>query len=297
MSTPYNALVANPIFPFHLLESPMENVLTDTPVPQLHDSHSENIRLDSSFLAFFRQSLLHNTNYCADPVCCSIFEIPNTSPLYRSPNTVTTAGLRYPLLLFEDLLHILPNSDLSQRAIDFDARVLPSLPFLSRISSLTAAATNERNGADLSLHMGLCKALLGSSADDNSHYGALWHATTSLILGAFEIDNSVGRRLTWLTSAVLIVASGGMQTDPLVRYRTAIVNGCVQAVRPCLVLILFLSISLKFCISFSSARTTYYVLIKLLAPKVKFRDKLRSRHSGVSISYARRFVQYIIIRL
>ena len=185
-----------------------ENLLSERYIPNRQDSHIENVRPEAAFLDFFKQSLVHASPYCTDTTCCSFF---NSTDLGTESErdaadceSQESSHLKYPLLLFEDLSDLPPVSDLQTLAYNFHARTLPGLRFLQKVSSLAA------EHVDIPFHLLLCKALLGVEANSSQSHRPvqpLWRASVSLITGAVEVDNSLGRRLAWLTSVCAVIVT------------------------------------------------------------------------------------------
>lgn len=106
--------------------------------------------------------------------------------------------LVYPLTLFENLQDLPPFAVLENLAENFQARFVPSVPFLSRVTCLSTEQINAP------FYLLVSKALLGAAASTDPEHRALtttlWSACTSLVTGTVEVDNSLGRVLSWLSA-------------------------------------------------------------------------------------------------
>lgn len=171
--------------------------------PRRHDSHLASVGPETSFLDFFKQSLIYTSNYCTDPNCCTFFCNDDRT---SNPSTVQVpAGpeISYPLGLFEDLQGLPPHDELNNLAAEFHNKFVPVAPFLSRLSCLSPDKT------DIPLYLLLSKALLGTltsnSNDVQRATATLWRSCAALVTAAVEIDNSLGRAMPWLTAVSFLL--------------------------------------------------------------------------------------------
>lgn len=179
----------------------------DEYVPRHRDSAIASVRPEPSFLDFFRQSLIYTSQYCTEPGCCSFTarsSDPGTHPSPRRSNQQRAdPGLTYPLILFEELKDLPRRELLHSLATRFQNEVLPSLPFLTDVEYMSTIAK------ELPFYLLLAQALLGAIffSDSNSHLDIekLWHASTSLLLGAVEVDNTLGSTVSWQVSVCCIM--------------------------------------------------------------------------------------------
>ncbi len=159
------------------------------------------MRPDSSFLGFFKQALLYTSPSCTDSTCCNFFDedAPWRSSAQQDAQAPAVSGLKYPLVLFEDLQDLPPVSVLYEMSDRFHSQYLPGLCFLPQLSCLAAET------AQVPFHLLLSKAILGASGagstqPQKSANDALWRACASLLTGSVEVDNSQGMKITWLSS-------------------------------------------------------------------------------------------------
>src|ERR1700754_213301 len=67
--------------------------------PRRQDSQIELLRPETSFLEFFKQSLLYTSACCADPKCCSFFDDDVIVEGHAAPvQEASPSALKYPLL-------------------------------------------------------------------------------------------------------------------------------------------------------------------------------------------------------
>ena len=191
------------------LEVQAHNGCEDQYYPRRHDSHLESVQPESSFLEYFKQSLIYTCEYCTDPACCTIFDdaaFSRRTNVEHGPHQMeggsANAELSYPLALFEDLQDLPPVTVMLGLAASFHDRFVPSTPFLSKVSTL---APDQRN---VPFYLLLSKALMGAVASEDLHLqlptDTLWRACTSLVTGTVEVDNSLGRVITWLSAVRLV---------------------------------------------------------------------------------------------
>ena len=164
--------------------------------PRRQDSHVEIDRPETSFVEYFKQSLIYNSTYCTDPACCSILDDSTLPGAEASINP--EPPLNYPLPLFADLQDLPPLPVLRRLVASFCDRVIPSTPFL--LSVPTIATRSDTKLFDLLL----CKALFGASTSALPEHrqlaNQLWHACTSLVTASVSVDNGLGRVIEWLSA-------------------------------------------------------------------------------------------------
>lgn len=173
--------------------------------PRRQDSHVELVKPESSFLEFFKQSLVYTSKYCTDSNCCSFLghtasAVASGTDQQHESNT----SLGYPLALFANLQDIPPPAVLHHLAQGFQDGIFPSTAFLSKVTALKCVDKH-------SFELLLCKALLGAATSNNPQYrdlsDRLWHASANLVTGTVEVDNSLGRRIEWLSAVSILFVS------------------------------------------------------------------------------------------
>jgi hypothetical protein len=155
----------------------------------------------------------------------------------------------YPLALFEELKDLPSVEVLQTFLLEFRTRFLTSAPFLADLSFMTLDCR------EIPFYLLLPQALLGAALSRDPQAESitekLWHASTALIIGTVEVDNSLGRTIAWHTAvsflpgtmafreqdscakvpqAFLAVAFGMMQSKGNIWHQTEIVNGTSQSV-------------------------------------------------------------------
>ena len=183
--------------------------LTAEYYPQRGDSHRELARPETSFLEFFKQSLIYAGTYCTDPECCTFFDGGRHSNRSTGQGPVGTdravqegvsqsTELNYPLALFERLQDLSGLAVSHELASVFQSRFVASAPFLSKVSCLSPSEKN------VPLYLLLSEALLGAAASEDAQFQlsteSLWRACVYLVTGTVEVDNSLGRAIPWLTA-------------------------------------------------------------------------------------------------
>ncbi|KAJ9603450.1 hypothetical protein H2200_012228 [Cladophialophora chaetospira] len=195
--------------------------------PKRQDSRVEMVRPETSFLEFFKQSLLYTSAYCADSKCCSFFDDDVIVEGHAAPAQDASAlTLRYPLLLFAELQDLPPRATMHNLLKICQSEVVPSLPFLSSISAVVA------DQEKVPFHLRICKALAGAatSRDHETRKLAdrLWQPCASLVTGTVAVDNSLGRVTDWLSAATLLITVGVMQSNLAWWRQTDCINGYLQ---------------------------------------------------------------------
>ncbi|OAL27573.1 hypothetical protein AYO22_03477 [Fonsecaea multimorphosa] len=209
----------------------VQSPLSEDYLLRREESHLELERPESTFLQFFKQSLVYASPYCTDPACCAFIDHTPDGLLGTAsralPNQPPDEALYYPLALFENLQELPPSAVVRNLARRYHDRFPCSAPFIARVSSLTD------NHSDQTFHILLSKALLGAATSEEpdlrSLTQVLWRACVSLCNGLVEIDNGQGRSLEYLAASTLVVAFGCMQADVDVWGQTDITSGYVQA--------------------------------------------------------------------
>ena len=182
---------------------------TDEYYPQRSDSRLELAPPPSSFLEFFKQSLIYTGTYCTDPLCCTFYEHNPGSNLSAGKGSAgeglaiqedvrKSVELDYPLALFEHLQDLPPLIEVHHLAGEFHRSFAPSVPFLSQVSCLSP------HEKEVPVYLLLCEALLGAAASKEARFQqsteTLWRACVDLATGTVEVDNSLGRAIPWLTA-------------------------------------------------------------------------------------------------
>lgn len=175
--------------------------------PRRRDSHLDSVGPDKSFIDFFKQSLIHTGQYCTSEDCCSLFdpealehqgEAGGVSEITVDSYQRSTPELPYPLSLFEKLTDLPPVSVLREFARISQREYVTSVPFLSNVTCIA----REQN--DVSFFVLLCQALIGSCSPNQQQsqeiVDILWRASTAIVTGSVEVDNSLGRTIPWHAS-------------------------------------------------------------------------------------------------
>ena len=172
-------------------------------IPRHRDSALASVRPEASFLDFFRQSLIYTSHYCTAAGCCSFADSSSEYGSLSRPvgNPPTEPGhdrepsLTYPLLLFEDLKDIPRRELLYRLASRFQSQVQQCTPFLADIA-YTSTPPDQLPFYTL-LAQALCGALDCPDTNPVPDLSQLWEASTCLLLGAVEVDNTLGRTISW----------------------------------------------------------------------------------------------------
>lgn len=173
--------------------------------PRRSDSHLAAVKPEPPFLEFFRQSLVYTSNYCTDADCCNFFEaapINHQSPSHppiditgSHPEIEPDTELNYPLSLFEELRDLPSIAVLYGLAQRFHSQFLSSVPFLAKISCL--APNQKETPSYLLLSQALLGAAVSRDRQSQAFINTLWRASTALITGTVEVDNSLGTTIPW----------------------------------------------------------------------------------------------------
>lgn len=164
-------------------------------VPRHRDSALKAVRPESSFLDFFKQSLIYTSPYCTESGCCSFFDDDDVLGSEDDGQDQGNPEVAYPLSLFEDLNYSPPISTLQHFSHVFQSKFLGSVPFLAELPCMALDIK------DMPFFLLLPRALLGAAISgdlsDEATVESLWQASSSLVTGTIEVDNSLGRTMVW----------------------------------------------------------------------------------------------------